>query len=112
MTLYLSSGAPPRPVRDEGPACSRSDDRSSWPWRGRGIGWRAQDKLGEYLFEHTSARRIQPGTHPENVAEQRSLEKAGFQLEGVIRSCEFRAGRWRDGWLYSRLRDDPPGSAS
>ena len=29
-----------------------------------------------------------------------------WQLEGVIRACEFRAGQWRDGWLYSRLRDD------
>jgi [ribosomal protein S5]-alanine N-acetyltransferase len=35
------------------------------------------------------------------------LVKAGFQLEGVIRSCEFRAGQWRDGLLYSRLRTDP-----
>ncbi|MGS2617394.1 GNAT family N-acetyltransferase [Micromonospora sp. LZ34] len=76
-------------------------------WRGRGIGWRAQALLCDYLFAHTPAQRIQAGTHPENVAEQRSLEKAGFQFEGVVRACEFRAGRWRDGYLYSRLRDDP-----
>ncbi|MFC4018723.1 GNAT family N-acetyltransferase [Micromonospora sp. GCM10011542] len=75
--------------------------------RGRGIGWRAQALLCDYLFAHTPAQRIQAGTHPENVAEQRALEKAGFQLEGVVRACEFRAGRWRDGYLYSRLRDDP-----
>jgi RimJ/RimL family protein N-acetyltransferase len=76
-------------------------------WRGRGIGWRAQAMLCDYLFAHTPAQRIQAGTHAENVAEQKSLAKAGFQLEGVIRACEFRAGQWRDGWLYSRLRDDP-----
>jgi RimJ/RimL family protein N-acetyltransferase len=76
-------------------------------WRGRGIGWRAQAMLCDYLFSHTPAQRIQAGTHPENIAEQRSLEKAGFQLEGVVRACEFRAGQWRDGYLYSRLRDDP-----
>lgn len=76
-------------------------------WRGRGIGWRAQALLCDYLFCHTPAQRVQAGTHPENAAEQRALEKAGFQLEGVLRACEFRAGRWRDGWLYSRLRDDP-----
>jgi ribosomal-protein-alanine N-acetyltransferase len=76
-------------------------------WRGRGIGWRAQAMLCDYLFSHTPAQRIQAGTHPENIAEQKSLEKAGFQLEGVVRACEFRAGRWRDGYLYSRLRDDP-----
>ncbi|MFF5201346.1 GNAT family N-acetyltransferase [Micromonospora parva] len=77
------------------------------PWRGRGIGWRAQALLCDYLFQHTPAQRIQAGTHPENVAEQRALERAGFQLEGIVRASEFRAGRWRDGYLYSRLRDDP-----
>jgi [ribosomal protein S5]-alanine N-acetyltransferase len=76
-------------------------------WRGRGIGWRAQAMLCDYLFHHTPVQRIQAGTHPENIAEQKSLVKAGFQLEGVVRSCEFRAGQWRDGLLYSRLRDDP-----
>ncbi|MGV9766748.1 GNAT family N-acetyltransferase [Micromonospora tulbaghiae] len=76
-------------------------------WRGRGLGWRAQALLCDYLFSHTPAQRIQASTHAENTAEQRSLEKAGFQLEGVLRACEFRAGAWRDGWLYSRLRDDP-----
>jgi [ribosomal protein S5]-alanine N-acetyltransferase len=64
--------------------------------------------LCDYLFAHTPVQRIQAVTHAENVAEQKSLEKAGFQLEGVLRACEFRAGRWRDGHLYSRLRDDPP----
>jgi [ribosomal protein S5]-alanine N-acetyltransferase len=75
-------------------------------WRGRGIGWRAQAMLCDYLFHHTPAQRIEAGTHPENIAEQKALVKAGFQLEGVIRAAEFRAGQWRDGLLYSRLRDD------
>ncbi|MFC7534623.1 GNAT family N-acetyltransferase [Actinoplanes sp. GCM10030250] len=76
-------------------------------WRGMGIGWRAQALLADYLFSHSPAQRIQAGTHPENAAEQKSLVKAGFQLEGVVRACEFRDGAWRDGYLYSRLRDDP-----
>ena len=76
-------------------------------WRGRGIGWRAQAHLCDYLFDHSPAQRIEAGTHPENIAEQKSLVKAGFQLEGVIRAIEFRAGAWRDGYLYSRLRTDP-----
>jgi RimJ/RimL family protein N-acetyltransferase len=76
-------------------------------WRGQGIGWRAQAMLCEYLFTHTPLQRIQAGTHPENIAEQKSLVKAGFQLEGVVRACEFRDGRWCDGYLYSRIRSDP-----
>jgi [ribosomal protein S5]-alanine N-acetyltransferase len=76
-------------------------------WRGRGIGWRAQAMLCDYLFDHSPAMRVQAATHAENTAEQRSLEKAGFRHEGVVRACEFRAGQWRDGHLYSRLRTDP-----
>jgi [ribosomal protein S5]-alanine N-acetyltransferase len=76
-------------------------------WRGKGIGWRAQAMLCDYLFEHTPAYRIQALTHFENTAEQRALEKAGFRREGLLRGAEFRAGRWRDGYIYSRLRDDP-----
>ncbi len=66
-----------------------------------------QANLCDYLFHHTPAQRIEAGTHPENIAEQKALVKAGFQLEGVVRAAEFRAGKWRDGLLYSRLRDDP-----
>jgi [ribosomal protein S5]-alanine N-acetyltransferase len=76
--------------------------------RGQGLGWRAQALLCDYLFRHTPAQRIEASTHAENIAEQRSLEKAGFRLEGVIRAAEFRDGQWRDGHLYSRLRSDPP----
>jgi [ribosomal protein S5]-alanine N-acetyltransferase len=76
-------------------------------WRGHGIGWRAQAMLCDYLFTHTPAQRIEAGTLTENLAEQKSLEKAGFQLEGIVRAGEFGDGRWRDGCLYSRLRTDP-----
>jgi [ribosomal protein S5]-alanine N-acetyltransferase len=75
--------------------------------RGRGIGWRAQAIFCSYLFENTPVQRIEAATHAENVAEQRSLEKAGFTLEGVMRAAEYRGGQWRDGYLYSRLRTDP-----
>ena len=45
----------------------------------------------------------------ENMRETPMLPglKAGFTLEGVIRAAEWRAGAWRDGLLYSRLRHDP-----
>lgn len=76
-------------------------------WRGQGIGWRAQAIFCTYLFENTPVQRIEAVTHAENTAEQRSLEKAGFTLEGTIRAAEFRAGQWRNGYLYSRLRTDP-----
>jgi RimJ/RimL family protein N-acetyltransferase len=75
--------------------------------RGQGIGWRAQALFCSYLFDNTPVQRIEAATHAENLAEQRALVKAGFTFEGVIRAAEFRAGQWRDGRWYSRLRTDP-----
>jgi RimJ/RimL family protein N-acetyltransferase len=78
-------------------------------YRGRGLGTQAQRLLVRYLFDHTTAHRVQAGTEVENLAEQRALEKAGFNREGVMRGVHFRAGRWRDGVMYGLTRDDLDG---
>jgi [ribosomal protein S5]-alanine N-acetyltransferase len=76
--------------------------------RGRGFGTAAQRLLVDYLFGTTLANRLQAITDVENLAEQRVLERIGFRREGVMRGLAFIGGRWRDGALYARLRDDPP----
>nr|WP_285574416.1 GNAT family protein [Actinoallomurus iriomotensis] len=87
---------------------------TSWCWtvaiglrpscQGRGLGAEAQRLLVAYLFDHTRAQRIQAFTDSGNVAEQRALEKAGFEREGVLRQAQWRAGGWHDQILYSTLR--------
>jgi RimJ/RimL family protein N-acetyltransferase len=72
--------------------------------RGQGYGTKAQRLLAEYLFAHTLVNRIEASTEIDNVAERRSLEKAGFTCEGVLRGACFRAGQWRDMASYSILR--------
>lgn len=74
--------------------------------RGRGHGTHAQRLLTRYLFAHTPVNRIEAWTETGNVAEQRSLEKAGFTREGVLRGSFWRDGAWRDSVLYGILRDD------
>ncbi len=74
--------------------------------RGQGHGTRAQRLLAEYLFAHTQVNRIAAETEVGNIAEQRSLEKAGFTREGTLRGSCFRAGRWRDMASYSIVRAD------
>ncbi len=74
--------------------------------RGRGYGTRAQRLLAEYLFAHTLANRVEASTEVDNAAERRSLEKAGFIFEGVVRGACFRAGQWRDMASYSMVRAD------
>jgi RimJ/RimL family protein N-acetyltransferase len=59
------------------------------------------------LFSTTLANRLEATTEVDNIAEQRALERAGFVREGVLRGSGFVRGQWRDGVMYSRLRDDP-----
>ncbi|MEO6713505.1 MAG: GNAT family protein, partial [Mycobacteriales bacterium] len=59
-----------------------------------------------HLFATTDVFRIEASTDVENVAEQRSLERAGFTREGVLRRAQFRSGAYHDIVLYSRLRTD------
>jgi len=75
--------------------------------RGRGIGAEAQRTLSEYLFSTTTAHRIEAGADIENLAEQRSLEKAGFTRDGLMREAQFRDGKRHDIVVFSRLRTDP-----
>lgn len=76
-------------------------------YRGRGIGRVAQSQLVDLFFRHTRTNRVEAHTDIENVAEQRALEAAGFQREGVVRGAQWRDGAYRDGFLYSVLRGDP-----
>ena len=75
--------------------------------RGQGLGTEAQRLLADWLFETTSANRVEASTDVDNLPEARSLEKAGFTREGVNRGAQFRAGAFHDLVLYARLRSDP-----
>jgi RimJ/RimL family protein N-acetyltransferase len=76
--------------------------------RGRGVGTRAQRLLVEHLFATTELDRVEASTDVENVAEQRALEKAGFQPEGVLRGAQLRGGIRRDLVHYGLVRSDLP----
>lgn len=75
--------------------------------RGQGIGTEAQRIFADWLFETTDTNRVEASTDIENIAEARSLEKAGFTREGVVRGAQFRDGAFHDLVLFGRLRSDP-----
>jgi RimJ/RimL family protein N-acetyltransferase len=74
--------------------------------RGHGYGTEAQIQLAAYLFATTGVNRIEAATDSENVAEQRSLERAGFRREGVLRGSQFRGGAYHDLVYYAVLREE------
>ena len=74
--------------------------------RGKGYGSEAVQIMADYLFLTKNIVRIQAETHPENIASQRVLEKAGFKKEGIIRKSFFSRGIWRDTAMFSILREE------
>lgn len=76
-------------------------------YRNQGFGSAAQCLVADHLFWTTLINRIEAGTDLENLAEQRALEKAGYQREGIARGAGYFEGQFRDGVTYARLRSDP-----
>ena len=74
--------------------------------RGRGVGTAAQRQLVDLFFRHTPTNRVEAGTDPENLAEQRALEKIGMTREGTARGAQWRNGGYRDVCTYAVLRAD------
>ena len=74
--------------------------------RGHGVGTLAQRLLAQWLLASTPFDRIEASTDVENLPEQRSLEKAGFVREGVLRQAQARADGQHDLVSYSLLRAD------
>jgi ribosomal-protein-alanine N-acetyltransferase len=72
----------------------------------KGYGSEAVQIMVDYLFLSKNIVRIQAETHPQNIASQRVLEKAGFKKEGTIRQSFFSRGVWRDTALFSILREE------
>jgi len=72
--------------------------------RGQGLGTEAQRLLADHLLETTPVNRVEAMTDIDNAVEQRSLEKAGFTREGVLRRSQYRAGDWHDLVVFARVR--------
>lgn len=75
-------------------------------YRGRHLGTAAQKLLAETLLATTPANRVEAETDVDNIAERRSLERAGFVFEGIARQANWRRGAWHDMAIYSTLRPE------
>jgi RimJ/RimL family protein N-acetyltransferase len=74
--------------------------------RGHGAGTVAQRLLARWLLATTYVERIEASTDVANIAEQKSLERAGFTREGILRSAQRRADGRHDLYSYSILPGD------
>ena len=74
---------------------------------GQGLGSILLEALLDHLYATTEANRIDLDVHVGNARARRTYEKAGFQLEGVLRDYHRHSdGRFSSMWLMSVLRSD------
>jgi ribosomal-protein-alanine N-acetyltransferase len=74
------------------------------PFWGRGLMTEAVTRFTDYSFEAFQLRRIFAEPYASNPNSCPVLEKAGFILEGRVRSSVMKDGQILDQFLYARIR--------
>ena len=85
----------------------RSAEVGYWlaePFWNQGIISRAVAQICQEVFEDTDIVRIQAEVFAYNAASCRALEKAGFTLEGRLRSSVFKGGQIHDSCMYALIK--------
>ena len=73
---------------------------------GKGFATGAMRQICAYVFENTDIIRIFAEPFAFNTASCRVLEKAGFQLEGILRSHAVKNGAVQDMKLYALVKEN------
>ncbi|MDQ1646749.1 MAG: hypothetical protein QOJ50_2933 [Cryptosporangiaceae bacterium] len=77
--------------------------------RGKGVATQATLAVARWAFGALGVQRLEWMAETGNVASRRVAEKAGFTIEGVLRSRMLRRGGGRsDAWIGSLLPADLP----
>jgi RimJ/RimL family protein N-acetyltransferase len=71
--------------------------------RGHGVATRAVGLLTRWSFDELGLDRLELLINPGNIGSERVAERAGYVLEGVLRSKHVREGHRADFGVWSRL---------
>ncbi|HEY1497304.1 MAG TPA: GNAT family protein [Candidatus Solibacter sp.] len=74
------------------------------PYWGKGIMTETVARFTEFAFDRFSLLRIYAEPYAHNASSCRVLEKAGYTLEGRLRSSVFKDGQILDQLLYAQIR--------
>ncbi|MER0478964.1 GNAT family protein [Streptomyces sp. Edi2] len=74
--------------------------------RGTGVATHATVALSRWAFDDLGLHRLQLTHSTANEASCRVATKAGFELEGTMRSALLHADGWHDEHLHARVRGD------
>lgn len=72
---------------------------------GRGIATESVVAFTQFALEQFQLARLEACVFQWNEASRRVLEKAGYQLDGLLRKSALKDGQLIDRWLYSYVRN-------
>lgn len=75
------------------------------PFWGKGIITAAVSEVVEYAFRTFDIHRLYAGVMAHNPASMKVLEKAGFQLEAILKKSIYKENTFIDEHLYVRFRE-------
>ncbi len=73
-----------------------------------GIMSEALKQITNDIFSNFDVVRISARPFSNNIGSRKALEKAGFELEGIMKKGAFKDGKYIDYCMYALLRDDEP----
>lgn len=79
--------------------------RLSPAFQGQGLAAEALSRVVEFCFSQTELQRLQAEVHVQNHASYKTLEKAGFKREGLIRQGKM-VNIFCDFYVYGLLKSD------
>jgi ribosomal-protein-alanine N-acetyltransferase len=77
-------------------------NRREW---GKGITTEAISLVKEFAFHQLGLVRIQARTKPENIGSWKTLEKSGFEREGLLRKQSYWKNESHDVFLYAVINN-------
>ena len=75
-------------------------------FHGQGVMTQAVREICRMGFARWDIGRIYAEPYARNAGSRRVLEKAGFQLEGILRRSVYKLGETQDSCMYSLLREE------
>lgn len=75
------------------------------PFWHKGIMSCAIDQICHEVFDKYDIIRIFAEPYAHNLGSRRALEKAGFQLEGILRKSVFKQGEIFDSCMYAKIEE-------
>ncbi|WP_294302121.1 GNAT family N-acetyltransferase [uncultured Chryseobacterium sp.] len=70
---------------------------------GSGIIGEAGRAVCDYAFQKMSVHRIEAVVETENTNSKKIMNKLGFELEGIMRDCEIKDGKFISLEMYAKL---------